>query len=112
MVPSQVILVGWKPLPLRWWKLNSDGAAKMVAGCGGVPRDHDGRWVAGYACKLRTCDVFMAELWVVVQGLELAWHRGCRHLEVELDSRDLYSLMCKFAPTELGSFDYPYISGG
>jgi len=42
-VIKEVILVWWKPPPIGWVKLNTDGACKMgeIGGCGGVIRGND-----------------------------------------------------------------------
>ncbi|XVF61732.1 hypothetical protein PTKIN_Ptkin08bG0154100 [Pterospermum kingtungense] len=39
------------------------------------------------------CDAFQAELWAVVQGLELAWNHGVRRLIVEMDSKVDYEFL-------------------
>jgi len=44
------IFVGWKRPQEGWVKLNCDGAYKDspgLAGCGGLFRNSDGRWVKG-----------------------------------------------------------------
>ncbi|KAH9735416.1 putative ribonuclease H protein [Citrus sinensis] len=72
-----------------WCKLNSDGACKVngVAAAGGLIRDHNGHWVAGFGMNIGNCLVTMAELWGLYQGLILAWNKGIRWLRVEVDSR-------------------------
>ncbi|KAK2441944.1 TMV resistance protein N [Trifolium repens] len=52
------IFIGWKRPREGWIKLNCDGAYKDslgLAGCGGLFRDSDGRWIKGYSRKLGTC---------------------------------------------------------
>ena len=46
--------VGWK-------KLNTDGASKGnpgLAGCGGVVRDKNGRWIAGFSRRIGVTSSF------------------------------------------------------
>ncbi|KAH9699945.1 putative ribonuclease H protein [Citrus sinensis] len=79
----------------RTEELNSDGACKAtgVAAAGGLIRDHNGHWVAGFGMNLGTCSVTMAELWGLYQGLILAWNKGIRWLCVEVDSRCVTQLV-------------------
>jgi hypothetical protein len=52
--------------PSRGWiALNTDGAVKQDlsrAGCGGVLRDEDGRWVQGFSKKIGSTTAYIAEL--------------------------------------------------
>ena len=56
--------IGWSFPTWPWYKLNVDGARKAtgVAAAGGLIRDHNGHWVAGFGMNLGTCSVTMAEL--------------------------------------------------
>ena len=50
---------------MGWVKLNIDGAFKGnpgLAGCGGVVRNEDGRWIAGFARRIGVTTSFVAEL--------------------------------------------------
>ena len=51
--------IGWSFPTWPWCKLNSDGACKAtsVAAAGGLIRDHNGQWVAGFGMNLGTCSV-------------------------------------------------------
>ncbi|MCI72558.1 RNA-directed DNA polymerase (Reverse transcriptase), partial [Trifolium medium] len=35
----------------------------VLAGCGGLFRNSDGRWIKGYSRKIGTCGAFSAEMW-------------------------------------------------
>ena len=64
-----------------------------VAATGGLIRDHNGHWVAGFGMNLGTCSVTMAELWGLYQGLLLVWNKGIRWLYAEVDSRCVTQLV-------------------
>jgi ribonuclease HI len=52
--------------PEGWIKLNCDGAYKEsvhLAGCGGLLRDSNDRWIQGYTQKIGACDTMYAEMW-------------------------------------------------
>ncbi|KAE8699407.1 hypothetical protein F3Y22_tig00110578pilonHSYRG00018 [Hibiscus syriacus] len=59
----------------------------MEAACGEVIR-HTGAWVAGFSRSLGRCTTLQHELWVVMEGLELAWNMGIRVLNVEFDNQE------------------------
>lgn len=85
----QQIQIVWRPPPLGWIRLNTDDAARGVggsAGCGGLFRGTDGHWLCGFSRHLGSCTAFVAELWGVLTGLELAWERGFRRVELHVDS--------------------------
>lgn len=66
--------VRWTPPSIGWVCVNTDGAAYLhgdVAGCGGLLRDHEGKWLGGFSRNLGSCHAFMAELWGVLDGLQL-----------------------------------------
>ncbi|XP_025704008.1 uncharacterized protein [Arachis hypogaea] len=90
------IEVAWKPPVEGWIKFNSDGASnEKGSGCGGLARDHWGRWVAGFMANLRTCSAFQAELWGVCYALKTAWDLGFKRVELEVDSRTVYEAITK-----------------
>ena len=60
-----VVAMGWEKPPLGWVKLNSDGSTLSSlgrAGGGGVIRDHEGKWLKGYARSLGSTNSCVAEL--------------------------------------------------
>ncbi|KAL4318600.1 hypothetical protein GQ457_18G013930 [Hibiscus cannabinus] len=78
----------WDPLPVGWVKLNVDAAvstANNTAGVGGVIRDANGAWLFRFARFVGRCDVLLAELWAVHDGLLNAWSLGYRQVELESD---------------------------
>ncbi|PKI59521.1 hypothetical protein CRG98_020049 [Punica granatum] len=56
-----------------------------VAGAGGILRDTDGNWIAGFAQKIGISTAVTAELWAVLTGLEMVWRLGHRQVVLELD---------------------------
>lgn len=43
-----------------------------VVGCGGLLRDYNGVWIGGFAKHLGVCSTYVAELWGVLEGLNMA----------------------------------------
>ncbi|CAI0489704.1 unnamed protein product [Linum tenue] len=81
--------ISWKPPPLEWVTLNSDGSVYTDLGhaaAGGLIQDHTGFCLAAYAINLWSCSITRAELRGAVEGLQLAWDTGFRRGRVELDS--------------------------
>ena len=93
---KSVVAVGWEKPPAGWVKLNSDGSALSSlgrAGGGGVIRDHEGKWLEGYARSLGSTNSCVAELWAVRDGLLLAKEMGLHNIIVELDALSVVLLL-------------------
>ncbi|MBA0811098.1 hypothetical protein Gohar_003029 [Gossypium harknessii] len=70
-------------------KLNMDGAVsptRSYASIGGVFRDENGTWLYGFSMKLGDDTVFKVEARAILEGLNLAWDKGFRKLELECDN--------------------------
>ncbi|GAU10638.1 hypothetical protein TSUD_421140, partial [Trifolium subterraneum] len=97
----ETIYIGWKHPQGEWIKLNCDGAYKEsmgLAGCGGLFRDSNGRWLKGYAQKIGACDALHAEMWGMYTGMQMARRQGFTHIIVESDSKlliDMVTGSCK-----------------
>lgn len=81
--------IGWTTPMFGWIKLNSDGSvfgADYRASSGGVLRDFQGRWIRGFARNIGRCSISKAELWGILDGLNLAWEMGFKKVSVEVDS--------------------------
>ncbi|KAI9074289.1 hypothetical protein K1719_043774 [Acacia pycnantha] len=53
--PASIVEQSWQAPPATWIKINVDGAvssSKSGAACGGVFRDHKGKWLAGFSAYL------------------------------------------------------------
>ncbi|XP_019094473.1 PREDICTED: uncharacterized protein LOC109129898 [Camelina sativa] len=82
-------LVKWVCPNVGWVKLTTDGASRGnpgLAAAGGAIRDREGAWLGGFAINIGVCTAPLAELWGVYYGLHLAWGRGFRRVELEVDS--------------------------
>ncbi|PPD89201.1 hypothetical protein GOBAR_DD13845 [Gossypium barbadense] len=80
------IKIGRRPSPLGWLKVNTDGGLTIkgkITTCGGVIRDHLGRWLAGFARNIGSTSVLNAELWGAYDGLSMAWILGTQQLVLE-----------------------------
>ncbi|KAE8719076.1 hypothetical protein F3Y22_tig00109978pilonHSYRG00090 [Hibiscus syriacus] len=102
---SNCRLSKWKKLMHGCFKLNTDEAmhtGTMEVVCGGVIRDHTGAWVADFSRSLSRCTTFQAELWTVMEGLEIAWNMGVRVQNMELDNQE--AATCLNSDPQLTSF--------
>jgi hypothetical protein len=71
-----IIFISWKKPMEGWVKLNCDETFKNylgLAGCGGLFRNSDVRWIKGYARKIGTCDTLCVIMWGMYLGMKLAW---------------------------------------
>ena len=99
------VYIGWKRPSNGWVKLNCDGACKgkrELAGCGGILRQSDGRWIKGFSRKIGACDALHAEMWGLYLGLDMAWSEGLSHVIIESDSKVLIDMVtnnCKINGT-------------
>ena len=66
--------------------LNYGKTALRLAGCGGLIRDQNGKWILGFAKYLGNTSPYIAELWGVLQGLTLAKARNCGKVQLQVDS--------------------------
>lgn len=76
---SCMVNIGWQCSEDGWVQLNTDGSMNFAlskAGCGGLIRNSRGEWVVGFTKNLGSCDAFVAEVWGVLEGLNLAWNVG------------------------------------
>ncbi|KAL5778030.1 hypothetical protein ACOSP7_010956 [Xanthoceras sorbifolium] len=72
-------------------KVNVDGSRRCDSGAitvGGVARNSEKVWLAGFAVKKGVGFVLCAELWAILEGLKLAWSLGCCRVIVETDSME------------------------
>uniref|UniRef100_A0A2N9EFE1 Reverse transcriptase domain-containing protein n=1 Tax=Fagus sylvatica TaxID=28930 RepID=A0A2N9EFE1_FAGSY len=94
--PKEKILIGWKPPPSGFLKLNTDGSAlgnPGLASVGGLIRDSNGNWVRGFSRFIGTTNSFAAELWGLRDGLELARKLDIAKLIVEVDAKAVVDII-------------------
>ncbi|BFG33690.1 hypothetical protein CerSpe_199640 [Prunus speciosa] len=79
----------WDPPGFGYFKLNIDGSRNSdtgAIGAGGVIRNSDGEWIAGFSVNLGKGQIIDAEIWGLAFGLKLAVDRVIPNLIVEMDS--------------------------
>lgn len=93
-IREHILKTSWQAPKQGCVKLNTDGALHYtgVGGFGGVIRGADGRWICGFSGRGATSDSLGAEAWGLLQGLELCWDKGYRHIEVEVDAKQLVDM--------------------
>lgn len=80
--------VCWKKPQIGSYKLNTDGSRNgQYATGGGVIRDHNGHFVAGFTNRYGNIDIVAAELRALYDGIQLGKQMGIHGLEVETDSQ-------------------------
>lgn len=81
--------VSWQHPPLKWYVLNSDGAAKGVfgpAGGGALIRDHCGDLISTLSMNFGHCTSFKAEVMALLKGSKLARELQISKLMIQLDN--------------------------
>ncbi|KAK7270484.1 hypothetical protein RIF29_23660 [Crotalaria pallida] len=92
---------GWCYPPKGYLKLNVDGSFRRCsnkAACGGLIRDDNGAMVKAFQSNLGVCSSVKAELWGLLQGLQMAIGGNASKLIIEMDSKanpTLYSIIIR-----------------
>ncbi|GAU38278.1 hypothetical protein TSUD_119590 [Trifolium subterraneum] len=81
-------LISWKPPPVGWVRLNTDGARSEDGsiGCGGIIRGSDSEWLGGFAKFVGFGSAYLAQLWGVFEGLTYARNLNLSHVELNVNS--------------------------
>ncbi|KAA3474605.1 RNA-directed DNA polymerase (Reverse transcriptase) [Gossypium australe] len=77
------------PLPSNWVSLNTDGSVKFdegFAASGGCVRDYNSEWIIEFAKYLGNYIVLEAELWGILDGLNLILDRRLERILIQTDS--------------------------
>lgn len=92
LLQAKQLWVTWLPSPKGVVKVNTDGSRSSItdmASVGGVFRDHNGLWVAGFYTKIGNTTSFAAELWGLREVLKIAVNWGFSKLLAETDSKSI-----------------------
>ena len=84
--------IRWEKPTSGWLKLNTDGSFDDLLGNiggGGLIRNEQGDWVAGYTKKVGKANSFVAEAWALRDGLMLCNQMNLSNVIVELDAKAL-----------------------
>ncbi|MCI30342.1 ribonuclease H [Trifolium medium] len=73
-IDQELVLVGSKPPPKGWVKLNMDGSCREdgMIGCGAIISGSLGEWIRGFLKKIGIRSAYMEELWWGM--LKLVWN--------------------------------------
>ncbi|KAL5835914.1 hypothetical protein ACOSQ4_015411 [Xanthoceras sorbifolium] len=72
-INDSISLFSWTPPSLGWLKINVDGSVvNGLISAGGVIRDHDRKWVRGFAMNIGYGSVLEAEVWGIFEGFKMA----------------------------------------
>ncbi|XP_019451698.1 PREDICTED: uncharacterized protein LOC109353792 [Lupinus angustifolius] len=85
----RIVEVVWERPREGWIKVNTDGAAKGfpgLAGVGGIFRNNHGDFIACFAEFIDYQFALYAEIFAVIQAVNLARNNGWNHLWIECDS--------------------------
>ncbi|KAJ8755654.1 hypothetical protein K2173_022249 [Erythroxylum novogranatense] len=88
--------IAWTKPPPGFVKLNTDGSAvgnPGRAGYGGLIRDMEGCWIAGFSGSVGIATNILAELQGLKHGLQLTWDLGYRSVLVETDCLAVVNLI-------------------
>lgn len=79
-----------RPPPIGFTILNTDGSViNGIAAAGGLLRNAQGQWVAGFSMNIGHSSIHESKLWGLRQGLFLALQLGIDQLVVESDSLEV-----------------------
>ena len=88
--------IRWECPVQGWNKLNTNGSCSELHGlasCGGVVRNEDGQWVAGFSKRIRVTNSFAVELWGLREGLKLCCNLNIHCLVVEMDAKAIVDVL-------------------
>ncbi|CAN0900513.1 Putative ribonuclease H protein At1g65750, partial [Linum grandiflorum] len=87
--------IAWKPFPYPWFTFNTDGSvgADGAAPAGGVLCNENGdvRWA--YTRNWGRCSITRAELWGILDGMDIVWNNGCMRIAIQTDSPSAVQLL-------------------
>lgn len=93
-----LIPVSWEKPKIGWTKLNFDGSCKCKTGkssIGGIFRNHEAKFLLGYAESIGKSNSTIAELAALIRGLELILENGWNEVWLEGDSKSLVEIIAQ-----------------
>lgn len=94
--PKSFFKVRRAPPHFEWTKLNTGGSVRddsEHASYGGLLRDDNGVFLAGFACNLDSCTIMYVELFGILHGLQLAKSIYVVRLYIESDSNNAIHML-------------------
>ena len=88
--------IKWEKPQSGWIEMNTDGSSNessRIAGCGGVLRDEQGRWIKGFAKKIGIINSFITEMWGLRDGLLMCCSYNVSCVEIELDAKAIIDVL-------------------
>jgi len=78
----------WKRPEDGWIRLNIEGDSKrdILAGSEWLFRNVEGKWINGFSRNLGRGNAYLAKLWGIFDGLQIAKERGFATVELHVDS--------------------------
>lgn len=82
---TKMELIKWFPSEVIVMALNIDEAVANngSAGYGGLLRNTEGKWIAGFSKVLGTCQVLHVEQWDVGEGVNMTLDQRVQWLEIQ-----------------------------
>lgn len=89
---EKVLRLKWNPSSDHRYTINVDGSVKAtskIAGIGGVIRNERGEWMEGFVERVDYGDASMIEARAIVKGMDWAWKKGIRDVEIQSDAKNV-----------------------
>lgn len=110
MESKTLVQVRWEKPQQGWFRLNTDDSAlgnPGKAGGGGIIRDDQGNWVAGFSRNIGFSSSFIAELWALRDGLSLCKSLNLNAVDIQIDAKAIVALLAD--PSYSNSFAMPIV---
>ncbi|KAJ1439443.1 Ribonuclease H-like superfamily [Sesbania bispinosa] len=101
-------LVKWDPPSRDQVALNTDSSVSSTnVGFGGLVRRADGEWITSFYGSLGNGDIIRAELFAILQGLQLCWDLSFKNIKCMIDSQHALTLISGDGHRHSRSFTVP-----
>ena len=105
-----MVQVRWEKPQQGWIRLNTDGSTLGNPGRargGGILRDDQGNWVAGFSRNIGFSTSFIAELWALSDGLTLYNNLKLNAVDIQIDAKAIVVLLSN--PSYSNDFAMPIV---